>query len=619
MRPRSAIVLTLLLLGLYALWAGSAVSTLSPTVDERLHAVGGWWAVHHGDFRVNREDPPLFLYLAGVTTAIDDVELVHPERWSGGALGSAADLDMTRERDPVGLVHAARRPFFLLSLLLGAALAAFAAHVAAAVHPATSAAPVAAVAAAAAFALEPLLLGHGILVKNDVPFALATLLTLWSLWRLTVTGSALALIALAAAATFAVTVKFSGLLLLLGALPATLLLRALTSKPWQLAGLPLPTRRRRLAAAAAAYLVVLATAYAGVWAAYQFRFAPTRDPDAGRFDIPGLVARANRMAAVAELARTSPTVDVTLDEAALAAAAQRPPPAFVRAVVFAHTHRLLPESMCAGLIFTYASTLARPAFLLGRYSDVGFPWVYFPLAYLFKTPLTTLALLTAAALSLALRPRRWADYAFLLVPAAVLAAAILPSRLNIGLRHLSPLYPVFLTAIALFVAHLWHTTPRRLHLPLSVLALLLLAAEVLPHRLQYIQFFNLAAGGPAGGLHLLSDSNLDWGQDLYRLVAWQRDHPRERLFFIYFGSTDLAAAGLRAINAPGSWAGGPQRAPTPGSVLAISASHLQGTYYREPLRSDVVAWQRRTPLAVLGGTIYLYRVPAPPEPPPTTP
>lgn len=617
MRTRTAIVLILVLLGLYALWAGSAVSTLSPTVDERLHTVGGWWARFHTDFRVNREDPPLFLYLAGLALRPDDVTIVAPERWSGGALGSAADLDMTREADPVGLIHKARRPFFLLSLAFGAALALFAAHIARTLHPERSAAPVAAVAAAAAFALEPLLLGHGILVKNDIPFAFTVLLTLWSLWRVTTAASPLAVAALSASVAAAVTIKFSGLLLLLAVVPALLLFRALQPSTWPVLGSDLATRPRRLAGGLALTGLVLVVAYAAVWAAYGFRFQPA--PTSERFDIPALVSRAQRMAAVAELARSNPTVDVLQDEAALASAARRPPPPFVQAVVFAHAHRLLPESLCAGLLFTYASTLARPSFLLGHYSDIGFPYLYFPLAYLFKTPLTTLVLLAAAGLSLALRPHRWSAYAFLLLPALVLAAAILPSRLNIGLRHLAPLYPIFLVGIALFVAHLWRSTPRWLHIPLSLAAFVLLAAEVLPHRLQYIQFFNLAAGGPAGGLHLLSDSNLDWGQDLYRLVRWQRDHPRERLFVIYFGSTDLAAAGLRATHAPGSWAGGPQRPPTPGSVLAVSASHLQGTYYREPLRSEVTAWQRQRPLDVLGGTIYLYRVPPPPDPNDATP
>lgn len=609
MPNRTALLLIAVFLGFYALWAGSAVSTVSPTVDERLHAAGGWWARFHADFRVNREDPPLFLYLASIPLAPDDLRIVRPDFWSGGAMGSAADMEITREVDPVGFVHKARRPFYLIALAFGALLSAFAWHVAATLHPGTQSGPVAGVAAAAAFALEPLLLGHGPLVKNDVAFALTVLLTTWSLWRFTTTGSLPALAALLLSAAAAMTIKFSGLLILGAVIPAMLLYRALTPAPWTVARIPLPTRPRRLAAAGGVYLLVLLTTYLAVWASYQFRFEPSPGPF--RFDMPGLVHRTARLAVVAEQAARAPGTDPVIDDAAVAA---YQPTAFVRTVLFAHRNKLLPESMTAGLLFTYASTLVRPTFLMGEYSEVGWRY-YFPLAYAFKTPLTTLALVVAAGLFLAARPRRWADYAFLLIPAAILFLAICNSRLNIGLRHFSPMYPFLLTGIALLVAHVWRVTPRRVHLPASLALLLLLAIEVVPHRLSYIQFFNVAAGGPLGGFKLLSDSNLDWGQDLHRLIAWQRENPHERLYIIYFGPTDLAAAGLRAINAPGSWAPGPQLSPTPGSVLAISASHLQGTHYLQALRREVTAWQRLTPLAVPGGTIYLFRVPPTPPTP----
>jgi hypothetical protein len=143
-----------------------------------------------------------------------------------------------------------------------------------------------------------------------------------------------------------------------------------------------------------------------------------------------------------------------------------------------------------------------------------------------------------------------------------------------------------------------------------VAGLVLLAVESLPHRGEHLQFFNALAGGSRGGLRLLSDSNLDWGQDLYRLAAWQRENPRERLWLIYFGPMDPRRVGIRATNAPGSWApsASPPSSPPPGAVLAISATHLQGTYFGPELRAEMARWRAREPLAVLGGTIYLYRV-----------
>ncbi|MBA3316108.1 MAG: glycosyltransferase family 39 protein [Planctomycetaceae bacterium] len=45
---------------------------------------------------------------------------------------------------------------------------------------------------------------------------------------------------------------------------------------------------------------------------------------------------------------------------------------------------------------------------------------------------------------------------------------------------------------------------------------------VWPHSLSY---FNEAAGGPSNGWKHLLDANIDWGQDLPALAAWQQEHP----------------------------------------------------------------------------------------------
>ena len=598
---RTGLILITLLLLFHALWAGSAVSGTSPTVDERLHASGAWWARFHSDYRVNREDPPLWLHYVGLFLDESDLRLERPDFWSGGAMGSGVDLEATREADPIGFVRKARVPMFLISLLFGAALSAFAWQIAAR-HGLPSAGPVAGVVGAAMFCLEPLILGHGLLVKNDVAFAFIGMLAAWAMWRLWLTGSPWALAALTLAVAAGVTTKFTGIVLAGAVVPAMLLARALFPEPWTLLHLHLPTRPRRLLAAAGVYLLVAATSYLAIWAVYSFRFEPS--PAGFRFDMAGLVNRTARLAVVANQAERAPGTDPIIDNAAVAAYT---PSLFVRAVLFAHARRFLPESMCAGLLFTYASTLIRPTFLLGEYSEVG-SRMFFPIAWAVKTPLTTIALTLTGMVVLVAR-NRWREYAFLLIPAVIFATAAVMSRLNIGLRHLSPVYPFLMIGVALLAAYVWRTLPRRVALPALLAALVLLCIEVLPHRLQYIQFFNLAAGGSRGGLRILSDSNLDWGQDLHLLVDWQKRNPTERLFVIYFGPTDLRAAGLRVTNAPGSWAPGPQQTPTAGSVLAISASHLQGTYYLSALRREVTAWQKQQPLEVLGGTIYLYRVP----------
>ena len=67
---------------------------------------------------------------------------------------------------------------------------------------------------------------------------------------------------------------------------------------------------------------------------------------------------------------------------------------------------------------------------------------------------------------------------------------------------------------------------------------------VYPHSLSY---FNLLSGGPTRGYRHLVDSNIDWGQDLPALAAWQRAHPgAPPMRLHYFGSAAPAAYGVQA-------------------------------------------------------------------------
>lgn len=594
-----ALALIALLLAFYAFWAGSAIGTISPTVDEPLHASGAWNIRFRSDYRPDREDPPLWLHWIGLFLSESDIRAEFtPKMWADSQFGVIpADsysqaLESTDACDVPRLVRKARVPMLIVSLALGVSLAAVGWRYGG---------PVGGVVATVAFALEPLMLGHGVLAKNDVAFALCFLGTVVGLFEVCRHGRKrwLALTLVSAAA--AVNVKFSGPLLVIAFVPVVLALRALAPSTWQLARLQLRTRSQRLLAAGGLWLATLLVCWIAIWASYGFRFDPT--PRGEHFNIDGLLKRTATIDLTARYLMKHPGAD--LDEVKIdpADAFDWRPSLFTRGMLFAHFHRLLPESMVAGMMFTYASTLDRPAFLCGRYSDVGFT-LFFPAAWLFKTPVTLVAAELAA---LAFCARRWRTWGLLFLPAALYFASAMTGRLNIGLRHLSPAYPFLALALALFAAHLWRAWPRNLTASVLVAALVTLALEVVPHRLEYIQFFSAPFGGSRGGLALLSDSSLDWGQDLYRLTAWQQAHPNEKLYLCYFGIQDPHRAGLTYHNTNGSWAPGEGESPTPGSVLAVSATHLQGTYFSNALRKQMADLRSREPIEALGGTIYLYR------------
>ena len=50
----------------------------------------------------------------------------------------------------------------------------------------------------------------------------------------------------------------------------------------------------------------------------------------------------------------------------------------------------------------------------------------------------------------------------------------------------------------------------------------------------YIAYANEAWGGPKNLHNLLSDANVDWGQQLYQVKQWQDRHPGEECWFAYF-------------------------------------------------------------------------------------
>src|SRR5439155_10617229 len=67
------------------------------------------------------------------------------------------------------------------------------------------------------------------------------------------------------------------------------------------------------------------------------------------------------------------------------------------------------------------------------------------------------------------------------------------------------------------------------------------AIHIHPYQLAY---FNRWAGGPASGYRYLDDSNIDWGQDLPGLAAWQSEHGVRPLALWYFGTDSPAGYGI---------------------------------------------------------------------------
>lgn len=258
------------------------------------------------------------------------------------------------------------------------------------------------------------------------------------------------------------------------------------------------------------------------------------------------------------------------------------------------------------------------SFLFGRFSDSG--WAgYFPAAFAMKTPLVLIALvLIALILLLKIEPtRRRALFLIIMVFGFYLIAA--QSALNIGYRHVLPALPYLLLIACGLAAPELQASSSRLLSPSAWLAagLLVLVVIALWFYPNYLSYFNPAVGGPANGFRLLTDSNVDWGQDLLRLKDWMSDNGVASVRLGWFGTADPAYYGLSHEPLPGLgrdqyfrlWWDPPftPESPEPG-VYAISASSI----WEPPLREEekrIYAWFRaREPDDRVGYSILIYEV-----------
>ncbi len=578
------------------------------------------WNRH--DYRIDSEDPPLWQYWASLPNGPNALkaDVTGPiwksmpqmvaRQWYWGVV----TLYRTPGNDPVSFTNRCRVMMLILSVGLGVLMASWSWQLGGAV---------AAVVATLMFTLDPNFLAHASLMKNDVVFAFALLLLSWALWKggqkLTLFNTGL--ISLSCAVIL--TVKFSGLVSVL-LVPAMLGVRAVLSDQWTVIGRNVSSRFNRLGVAIAVSGFCAVISYTGIWAVYGFRFRPTPEKNVW-LNMDELADRGNtnRIAAAFD---GHPPPD---------AFAHAEPSPTVQAVLFANRHGLLPQAYLAGFLFTYDAALIRPSYLCGEISMVGW-WWYFPFTILVKTPVATLiamgATLAFAIKSLIARarmpgieqpnkptanairglppaaikePQNWTILC-LAVPFAILLISAMFSHLNIGIRHVLGLFPLVFISIGWAVSRVWSNRKSRV---IASILLVGLGVESLSAYPNFIPFFNLI-GNAEGGINLLGDSNLDWGQDLPLLQKWQHEHPKEKLYLSYFGYADPVYYGIRYVPLPGGYHYDPKpEFPDPYSryVTAISASNLQGVLVDPRLMDFYNGWRKQKPIAVLGGSIYLYQ------------
>jgi hypothetical protein len=249
-----------------------------------------------------------------------------------------------------------------------------------------------------------------------------------------------------------------------------------------------------------------------------------------------------------------------------------------------------------------------PSFFLGHINLHGSP-AFFPVLILVKTPLPFLAAVAVGAVTLLRWHRRdWRRMAPL-IGAVAIVASVIPSTINLGLRHILPVFPLLAIVAAIGLGRLLAgrpASPRAARAaPIAAVAAGLLlvwqVAEAAAAAPDYLSYFNqIAASAPQ---RIVTGSDLDWGQDIKRLAAVLKERHADRVSLAVHTSADLRRDDLPPFETlyPGDRATG---------WIAISeqirAFYCAGYSWLDAYR----------PVARIGSSIRLYYVPGPPMPAP---
>lgn len=189
----------------------------------------------------------------------------------------------------------------------------------------------------------------------------------------------------------------------------------------------------------------------------------------------------------------------------------------------------------------------REAYLLGQ-NYTGGRWYFFPVALLVKTPIPLL-ILSATGIFYAVIQLLLEDNESLLVPLLGLLcplAIAMMGKVNLGLRHVLAIYPFLVILAALAVLKLWqsHRSIAVTAAIRSTVVVLLCwnALSTIRAAPDFLAYFNEPSARYES--QFLVGSDVDWGQDIFRLSAALRELNVSNIWLAYFGTTDLTKRDL---------------------------------------------------------------------------
>ncbi len=243
------------------------------------------------------------------------------------------------------------------------------------------------------------------------------------------------------------------------------------------------------------------------------------------------------------------------------------------------------------------------AYLLGEISNKGW-WYFFPIAFFFKVTIPTMILFITGIIFGFIKRKR--KYIYLLVSSVFVVIVYfiisMLGSLNLGIRHLLPIFPFVFIIISIGIYEIWklkNDWPRAI---VTILFLWHVFGSFINFP-SYLSYFNQFAVGKSKK-DILIDSSLDWGQDLKRLKKYVDKRGIKKIKIDYFGGADSKYYFGTNYSEYYSYLG-----KTKG-WLAVSASNIvmsEDPYSSLPHES--YKWLGKyEPEKIIGDSIYVYNI-----------
>jgi 4-amino-4-deoxy-L-arabinose transferase-like glycosyltransferase len=533
----------LILIGVAVVGVVGSWTALSATYDEPYHIASGMEWLDKGTYTIELQHPPLARvavalgpYLKGVRS----FSLPDAKDEGNAILYSAGNY-----RSNLASARSGNLPFL--------ALACFATFVWARRWFGRAAAGWAVL----LFVNLPPILGHAGLATLDMACAASVTIALYAVIRCLEDPAWPRLILLGGSLALAFLSKFSSLVFLGACLPCAFVYVALGK--W---GALRAVQWRRLLVRV---LIVSGVVFVLLWAGYRFSCLPRSDRGAAHPRIDHVFARSPLLRSLAYKASETPIPLTQLEKG-------------IRAVELHNTS-------------------GHDSYLFGECRQTGW-WYFFPVVVGVKTPIGFLILAGCGIVAIVrgFRSSPWQQHLTVIFPVVIMLVCM-RSRIDLGVRHILAIYPP-LAVIGGYAMSEFFVLARRTSRAILVLPIMLVVwavADSWMARPDYLAYFNQFAG--AHPERILAESDLDWGQDLYRLSRRLRELRVDHVSIQYFGSAPLEKAGLPPYSILSA------DVPTTHGYVVVSVRYLTLEY----AKNGSFAWLRgRTPQEIVGKSIYLY-------------